>query len=446
MSSTSSITTQYSDATSSHLNRIRDLSEIEQKLLIKYTSPTCLDSKPSISKESVNRKLSYLNTYKTKQLIKDSFNDSNVLKTVLCIADSILLDNNSGMEASHKIISEYITNLNQLPASILGSMSNVMTADLGKDGKDFFIVKSSYGIDDMNIVYTLIHEAAIAILAINQFRIYNIPNFAIIYGIFYCSPSSSIDDNKDHNPAIQLTNCGNTGKIPYVLYETIPGKRMKDFLYDCTSTEFISSFLQLLHAYEFAYNYCGFIHNDLRADNIIMRPVENKSGCWIKYPTPLNKPEHKDRWIFSSNGKIPTIIDYGISQIQLMEEGKIIKLSIVDKNTLTPFNDILLILRESFNELIYKTPNIKCATEILPLIKFFYPEVTINNFKKINRKMISYIDNKNTTINQYIEYIVKIMQLDSKIITEIQPDGYILNSNDTGSTVNSILKEVGIFP
>lgn len=152
---------------------------IEKKLLAKYTSHC-----PSSDTKSIADHLSEIKFSVLAKDVTQNFTDPNVLKAAICITEIILLDNNSGMERSHTAISDYITNLKQI-----GKFKDVMSADLKDDGKKFFIVKQPYE----NNANAIIHEAAIAILAANQFRMYNIPNFALVYGIFYCSPSPGIN-------------------------------------------------------------------------------------------------------------------------------------------------------------------------------------------------------------------------------------------------------------
>jgi phage terminase small subunit len=74
----------------------------------------------------------------------------------------------------------------------------------------------------------------------------------------------------------------------------------------------------------------------------------------------------------------------------------------------------------------------KILKDLMPLITYFFPKATIDDLEMYN-----------TTISQYIDYVIKTMKPGS-IITEKRPNGFILNMTDTESSVTNVPKEVGL--
>lgn len=447
---------------------LQQLTKLEQKLLFKYTKTMC----PTGTKVD----LSKLKADELKTKIIKKFTEPAVMKAAMCVTEHILsgnsskiyLDNNAGMELSCSYLEKYIQNL-QIIGS--GGFGTAMTADLviplsksnslevvssenkTQISRNIFIIKKIDEEEDY-FIYTLIHEASIAILSINQLRMYNIPNFAMVYGLFFCPNEIPLEDEEKEEERIltsktSLRGCSNKGEIPAILYENIVGISMREFTLNCTSRDFVSIFLQLLHALEFAYDYCGFVHGDLTPRNIILRQtsssiasIQSEIGCWIKYAAPLNKTDHKERWIYSTTGLIPTLIDYGFSQVFLKNEKESIRLSTV-KMKQTPFHDIVEFLTSSILDMT-SGENSTRISDILPLIQFFFPKITSSdyyNYNKIGKYMPEIKDN---TVSQYIDFVIQTMHAED-MITNNQPTGRIINVNDTGLTVEKILQEINVI-
>ena len=355
---------------------------IEKKLLQRYATPVChLEEDIPISK--IREQLSGLNKKEASNAMTRYFFDSDIIKSFICIARSILLDSNEGMLASNQLIRRYISNLRMAGHGTFGNaiLSDLVTPGtedaqsdsvkrtnieskeskqkLGSEetniGKDLFILKTSRNEKGNNM---LIHEATIATLVINAMRMY-IPNFAIVYGLFECAPP--IFEGK----TVSTWCTDKRNQSPYVVYENIPhDDTFEQYCRRCTFKEFICAYLQLIHSLEFAYDYCGFTHYDAHGSNILMRKIlapssdEKNSNIgslaspmfivpssssavsaqsssavssaqsasvpdfWIKYPAPLSQKELKDRWIRCPGGKIPTFIDYGVAYIYVSIDSK----------------------------------------------------------------------------------------------------------------------------
>lgn len=84
--------------------------------------------------------------------------------------------------------------------------------------------------------------------------------------------------------------------------------------------------------------------------------------------------------------------------------------------------------------------NNSCISDILLLIRFFFPEITASNYYHYDRlsKFMSEI-----TVSQYIYFVVQTMHA-TDMISNGQPSGKIINSHDTGLTVEEVLQEINV--
>lgn len=79
--------------------------------------------------------------------------------------------------------------------------------------------------------------------------------------------------------------------------------------------------------------------------------------------------------------------------------------------------------------------NNSCISDILPLIRFFFPEITASSYYSYDSlsKFMPEI-----TVNRYIDFVVQTMHATNMISNE-QQSGRIINANDTGLTVEKVL-------
>lgn len=330
-----------------------------------------------------------------------------MIKAAICISNSILLDNNLGMENSYRRIKNYITDIQKIGHGSFGTVykGSLKRPDaLSSIGKDIFAIKSSR--------WGMVIEAAIAILSLNQLRTW-IPNFMIIYGVFSCSPPREINSEN-------VSICDESGQSSYALCEIIPstegglkgilniskeGIRNNQVLEQELSRikrDLLSFILQIVHTLEFAYDYCGFSHNDFQAGNVMARDVlrlmntdqktasttENKDGFWIHYPAPFNKPEHKERWIYSISGKIATIIDYGKSHVMFEQNNKINHIGRVPWSQLCDCYVFMFTLVRIIRNLLFSEDAAEVIKYIRPIILFF----TLEKTKYDNLQMVRNIN------------------------------------------------------
>lgn len=376
------------------------------QLLQRYTENSC----SPFSIKQIQERLSELKADEFKDLLSYHFDNPEVIKAAICISNSILLDNNLGMENSYRRIKNYITNIQKIGRGSFGTVykGSIKRPDaLSSIGEDIFAIKSSH--------WGMVTEAAIAILSLNQLRTW-IPNFMIIYGIFSCSPPREIDSEN-------VSICDESGKSSYALCELIPasgggglkgilniseeGIRDKQIIaqeLNRVKKDLLSFILQIVHTLEFAYDYCGFSHNDFQAGNVMARNVlqqtvnsdkktasasENKAGFWIHYPAPLNKAERKDRWIYSPSGKIATIIDYGRSHVMFEQNNKINHIGHIPWSQLCDCYVFMFTLVRIIRNLLFAEDADEVIKYIRPIILFF----TLEKRKLDNLQMVRNINN-----------------------------------------------------
>lgn len=123
------------------------------QLLQKYTKNSC----SPFSIEQIQKRLSELKSEEFKNLLSHHFDNPEVIKAAICISNSILLDNNLGMENSYRRIKNYITDVREIGHGSFGTVykGSLKRPDaLSSIGEDIFAIKRAGNI---------IEEAAIAI-------------------------------------------------------------------------------------------------------------------------------------------------------------------------------------------------------------------------------------------------------------------------------------------
>lgn len=239
-----------------------------------------------------------VNPDKYKQIISDQFYDPAVMRAAMCVADSIFYTQpiQSGAVAANQRIREWIRNLRQIGAESVEGYA--LRADF-EDADSVFIVKAPRNPENAE----LIHELFVGI-QLNSLRSL-VPNFAYVFGGFKCSPPV-IDATKD-----VVAWCNNTAvSVHYVLYENIaPAKSMREYVANCTFSQWLDKYLQILYALNIAQEKKDFTHYDLHDENVLVRDIGENSFS-IPYETERNGTEY-----LLTDG-IATVIDYGFSHVQ----------------------------------------------------------------------------------------------------------------------------------
>lgn len=141
----------------------------------------------------------------------------------------------------------------------------------------------------------LVHEYYIG-LYMNEMRKY-IPNFMYTYGLFKCGTLIPEDPK---------SLCETTGDTNFLLLEYIKGESLLEYVKNKSLKEIYTVLFQIVASLHMANEKFGFIHKDLHAGNIIIRPLKHKT--YIKYDM-----FGSSLYLLCDN--IATFIDYGYSEI-----------------------------------------------------------------------------------------------------------------------------------
>ena len=164
---------------------------------------------------------------------------------------------------------------------------------------DMFVIKTARNVKQD----TLPHEALIG-FSLNWTRRHN-PNFAFTYSLFSCSPLVLDGGNV-------ISWCDADGGSNYLVLENIrDAVTICDYVKTCNIEEFVDVYIQVLSALDDAGRMFAYTHNDLHYKNVLVRRLGYKLS--VKY-------DFDDKTsIYVNSDKVGTIIDHGLSRMQLGE-------------------------------------------------------------------------------------------------------------------------------
>jgi hypothetical protein len=280
--------------------RTRKQRENEEKIIM--NTPACSIN----AMKALKTNISDLNVDKLAKLLNEQFYDAMVMKTILCITDSIFYtDNGNDAIPYNERIREWIRDLKQIgQESVEGIAMRASLKDPKEDPShklqnNIFVIKAPRNPNNME----LLHEMFVG-LQLNKLRS-EIPNFAYVFGGFKCAPP--IIDKKTKEVELWCSNTENV--VNYVIYENIvPSISMDDFSKKCIFDQFCNRLFQLCYSIDLANKKFDFTHYDLHAGNVLNRTT-NYDQFYIPYLTEKGVREY-----LLTDG-IATIIDYGISHI-----------------------------------------------------------------------------------------------------------------------------------
>lgn len=280
--------------------RTKEQREKEEKNIM--NTPACSIN----AMKALKTNISDLNVEKLAKLINEQFYDAMVMKTILCITDSIFYtDNGNDAIPYNERIREWIRDLKQIgQESVEGIAMRASLKDPKEDPthklqNNIFVIKAPRNPNNME----LLHEMFVG-LQLNKLRS-EIPNFAYVFGGFKCAPP--IVDKKTKEVELWCSNTENV--VNYVIYENIvPSVSMDDFSKKCSFDQFCNRLFQLCYSIDLANKKLDFTHYDLHAGNVLNRTTNYKQ-FYIPYLTEKGVREY-----LLTDG-IATIIDYGISHI-----------------------------------------------------------------------------------------------------------------------------------
>ena len=332
-----------------------------------------------VKPEDLVEKLPSLDVGKFKKEITDKFYNPELMRTVACITSSFTIYSGENSLTGNERIREFVGKLKQIgteSASGYALSGKLKNGNLFSD--DFFVIKAPRSPIDAN---ELIHESMVAFYGTNPLR-KKIPNFAYVYGVIKCSPPF-INTEKE-----VITWCDtNKSAVAYAIYENISSEKYKTEDFEsyckyCKPQEFLEYYLQTMLALKTAEEYCGFSHDDLHSENVLLRKVSDKV-FYIPY-----KVNGKIKYM-KTNGCVSTIIDYGMSHIQLKKDNKLLHFGHlghdlssmgVNMDACNPITDVYKFLCFCLYSMCSEKDGVfvnkECFDTISPLLKFFNKDET----------------------------------------------------------------------
>lgn len=244
------------------------------------------------------------NIEKALQMAND---DSQVLKTILCMNNILLLlPPQKGRSAATR---HYLQHLQQIGDK--SAEGYAMTADVHEVtvGEKLFVLKAPR---KPYLSQGLLHEYFIGAYGTNQLRNL-IPTFSYIFGSFQCSPPYFEDPAylgegpTSRGKEEALTYCQNKKyQVNYVLYENIKGVSLHKYVQTAKLPDYLSILIQIIFAIQLAFDVCGFSHNDLHDENVLV----------VELPEPITiRLKTRDGYRYLRTRVVAKIIDYGRSHI-----------------------------------------------------------------------------------------------------------------------------------
>ena len=288
-----------------------------------------------------------------------------------------------------------------------------------------FIVKATK--DPKNT--ELIHEGFVGIYGLNKLR-KDVPNFAYIMGAFKCSPPIVDSDTKD-----VVAWCNTTqNAVNYVIYENIfPGQDLESYIKQgCTFDQWLGYYLQILYALKLANEKVGFTHYDLHYNNVILRDLGGQVMA-IPYIT------EEGRIQYLLTDKVATMIDYGMSRIQIGNEN----FGVYNLTHYSVFPDRAFPLYDAYKLLGFSMYGMNennqqdCFEKAAIIMQFFNNTETAQDIITKQRKTLYYLPyNEKTassTIDELLSYIRQNFNLDELLVDTVPADVQVLGCE--GQTV-----------
>lgn len=287
-------------------DKIKEQGEREKVLI--YSTQTC----PYRPLSTIQDKLGNLNSNSYKQLINDNFYNADAMKALMCVSESIVFSQpiKSGAVSSNERIRRWLKSLKQVGEKSVTGYALESDLDYSDDA---FILKAPRKSHDVDIL----HEYFVG-LHTNSLR-GDVPNFAYVMGGFQCA-RPIIEDDGD-----VATWCMNTNNdVNYILYENItPAVTMRAYCKDCTFSEWLDKYLQILYALAVANEKIDFTHYDLHPGNVLIRDISVSSistsssslSTGNKFSIPYNTERNGIEYVVTDG--IATIIDYDTAHVQV---------------------------------------------------------------------------------------------------------------------------------
>jgi hypothetical protein len=400
--------------------------QIKDEIELAQNGSTCRKS----TLDKISSKFPVIDEDKLEKETKGRFFSPSAMISTMCVTTSTFYVPNDSIITLLKL-KRWIQNMRRIGAA--SAFGVAMEGDLG-NAADMFVLKAP---KDKSAQYELTHELIVGLYGTNKLRS-KVPNFSYIYGGFQCA-SPIIDQDKKVR-----SFCVGGDPVQYVIYEDIkPALSLVDYVKNCTPSQFLQVYMQVLYALDIAHKEIDFTHYDLHDENILVReyPEAHGNNFQILYET-----ERGSEYLTTS--RIATFIDYGMSHIKY--KGKSYgKYHLLDSSIYPdrshPFHDMYkLLLFATFTA--YEGGNDAVMDECQKIYRFFNPKGDVfdaadKQFKKV-RYAIPYYKTKNVTLFDLARHIRSVCNCD--FLSKDPTNDIMLACVEGCPTVGSIYKEIGV--
>lgn len=152
----------------------------------------------------------------------------------------------------------------------------------------------------------LLHELFVMLLYTNRLRRL-IPNFQLAYASLNLQrPQIAIAD------CVGICPCNTSQTVDYLLLEKLKGITMTEALKSCTVEDYLSWIIQLSLAIEMGVIHCGFTHNNLHTDNVIIRKLDFMTS--IRY-------FHRNRLYLLKTSTLAVMVNFELAHVKHKYDG-----------------------------------------------------------------------------------------------------------------------------
>lgn len=277
----------------------------------KYLRPTCPDNYISGFQLEAGK----IDVAAIHRVSVDELYNPRALKALGCTVDSYFytVPGNIAFSTEERI-REWVTNLKQIGAeSAFGIALSADVKDVSNPRRDIdnvFVIKTVRDRTEDD----LFHEYFIGYF-LNELREI-IPNFVKTFAQFKCPPVALDKNRKVVSLCDRNATGGRSGKfddVNFLVIENLaPSITLYKYLETATIEQFAQMFFQVIWALREAQRLFQFAHNDLHAENVLVRRLADKE-FYIPYTI------EGQEYLLLTDG-VATIIDFGRSRITV--EGK----------------------------------------------------------------------------------------------------------------------------
>lgn len=250
-----------------------------------------------ISDKIQTGKINQISTPIVKYILDNKFDNGSDMDAVVCLFDNLFLatakSRKDGLFHLSVHVSKWVKKLTQIDT--VSSAGFVYVSDIISDIE--VIIKIPRYIEEYD---DMVREYFVGVTEINKLR-HIIPTFVYTFGSFICpiSPYGKLCNPSPKKP-----------KIPFVIFEKIPGDSMKKMLSNdkITFGEYLGMFIQILLSLEVAQRNISFCHFDFHTENLMCRTISK--DC--KYTVPMDNHMYE----ITAKKYLPVIIDFGLSTVK----------------------------------------------------------------------------------------------------------------------------------